>query len=242
MLTEIGLKEIEAKIYLKLLEEDSILASNLARKLKLHRTSVYDTLDKLTNKGLASYFIKSGKKYFRATNPDRLLEIEEEKEMNLREFVTSLKNLKKPQQKEPLFEIYVGREGIKTIWEDILRGLKKGDEFLALATGKAPKILPYYMPQFHKRRIKAGIKLRIIYGDTKEEKERGDELSKMRGILVKYIPRQFTNPAATLIYDNKVAIILWSEDNLVASLAQSEEISASFRNYFETLWKIAKVK
>ena len=76
VLQELGLNEIEIKFYLELLKSESLLASELSSRLNLHRTTSYYILDNLIKKGLASYIIKSGKKYFIAMNPEKLLEIE----------------------------------------------------------------------------------------------------------------------------------------------------------------------
>jgi len=69
------------------------------------------------------------------------------------------------------------------LWEDIIKSIKN-EELLILATGKAPKILPYYLPNFHNRRIKQNIKLNIIYNDFEESKKRGKELAKMKLIIL----------------------------------------------------------
>ena len=67
-----GLTENEAEVYLLLLQEDSSLASALASDTKISRPHVYDSLNKLIEKGLASYVIKNNRKYFRSANPKEL--------------------------------------------------------------------------------------------------------------------------------------------------------------------------
>ena len=46
--------------------------------------------------------------------------------------------------------------------------------------------------------------------------------------------------AATNIYSDKVAIILWSKENPFAILIKQREIAEAYRNYFEMLWKTCK--
>ena len=59
ILEEVGLTGNEIKVYLALLELGSVTAGDILKKIELHRGAVYDTLDKLIDKGLVSYFIKN---------------------------------------------------------------------------------------------------------------------------------------------------------------------------------------
>ena len=240
ILQDLGLNEIEIKVYLELIKSGSLLASEVASRLNLHRTTSYYILDNLIKKGLASYVIKAGKKYFMATNPEKLLAIEKEREIKLKSLIPQLISLRKPFEEIPLVEVYEGKEGLKTIWEDILKSLSKNQEISILATGKTPKILPYYLPSFHNRRIKQQIKLKIIYNDIEESKKRGKELSKMRLTQVKYLQKEYILPSSTLIYGEKVAFMLWNENKTIGILIQDKNMNKSFNSYFNLLWKIAK--
>ena len=240
VLQELGLNEIEIRVYLELLKSESLLASEIASRLNLHRTTSYYILENLIKKGLAGYVIKSGKKFFIATNPQKLLEMEKEREIKIKSLIPELIRLKSPSEKMPVVEIYEGKEGLKTIWEDILKSLSKGQELSILATGKSHKLLPYYIPNFHSRRIKQGIKINIIYNNVPESKERGKELSKMKLTEVKYLAKEYFMPSSTLIYDEKIAFMLWNENRIIAILMHDKDINKSFNSYFNLLWKLAK--
>ena len=54
----------------------------------------------------------------------------------------------------------------------------------------------------------------------------------------KYIKDEFSSPTTTFIYDDKTAIIVWSETP-IATLISSKEVADSYRKYFELLWKEA---
>jgi len=110
-LQQLGLSEKEAQLYLKLLTIGSASAGELIKELKFYSKTVYELLEKLIEKGLVSYVVKSNVKYFEAADPERLSEIlsEQQNELEqknrlLRELSPSLKNsansqgnLKKPQ-------------------------------------------------------------------------------------------------------------------------------------------------
>ena len=79
-LQEADLTGNEAKIYLALLELGSALAGEITKKSGINRTNVYDALDRLIEKGIVSYVITANRKYFEATNPERIISYLEEKE------------------------------------------------------------------------------------------------------------------------------------------------------------------
>jgi hypothetical protein len=42
------------------------------------------------------------------------------------------------------------------------------------------------------------------------------------------------------IYRDKVAIILWNEENPIAIVIKNKDISEGYKKYFEMTWKISK--
>jgi len=216
------------------------LASEIASKLKLHRTTAYYILENLIRKGLVSYVIKSGKKYFEALQPEKILDLEKEKISKIEKFVQEIKLIREPLTQKPHIEVFEGIEGIKTIWEDVLRSLKSGEEILIMATGRAPQTLPYYMPNFHTRRIEKKIGIKIIYNETKYTLSRGSELEKQKHVKVKYISKKYLMPVSTLVYFNKTAFMMWNKDHIMGMIIQDTEMHSNFKNQFKMLWEIAK--
>ena len=49
----------------------------------------------------------------------------------------------------------------------------------------------------------------------------------------------YDTPASTWIYGDKVAIVVWSEP-IIATLIRSKEVSKSYKQFFEFLWKNSK--
>ncbi|MBS3097524.1 hypothetical protein J4209_01870 [Candidatus Woesearchaeota archaeon] len=48
-----------------------------------------------------------------------------------------------------------------------------------------------------------------------------------------------TSPTTTYCYGNKVAIVLWIKEKLLAIMIEDEVIANSFKEFFEVLWKNA---
>jgi len=241
VLKQIGLTDNEIKVYLAMLEEDENLASTIANKTKINRSLMYTILNNLINKGMVSYVIKENRKYFRATDPEKILNILKEKEELIKKQEEAIKNilpglrkLKLPKEEEVRVEIYRGKEGLKTLLDDML----KTGYYLCLGySGLSMDVAPYYWTHWHKRRIKLGIKRKII---TKEQMRRHKAM-KWGLTSARYVPDELNIPISTMIYGNKVWTMLPAGKNdQVSILIESENIANSYRNYFNLLWKIAK--
>ena len=72
LLKNLGLSEQEIKVYLSLIERGASLVSNIARDTKLHRPTIYQSLTKLSNKGLITVSPKGNQKLYSAESPEKL--------------------------------------------------------------------------------------------------------------------------------------------------------------------------
>ncbi len=78
-----------------------------------------------------------------------------EKELSLQGIMPQLLELAKPKTKKPIVELYEGKEGLKTILNDVVR--TKPKEFLDWTSGVTTIVLPYFINKWKKERAKAGI-------------------------------------------------------------------------------------
>src|SRR3972149_7627374 len=74
-LQELGLTKNEDTIYTKLLRLGPSTAGEITEGTGIHRRNVYDSLERLIQKGLVGFFSKKGRKYFQASDPRRFLDI-----------------------------------------------------------------------------------------------------------------------------------------------------------------------
>ena len=86
-LKNLGLTENESLIYNALVKHGSSTAGKISQFTGLHRRTVYDSIERLLEKGLISFINKNNRKYFSAASPNRLLEILKEKENSLQEIL-----------------------------------------------------------------------------------------------------------------------------------------------------------
>jgi sugar-specific transcriptional regulator TrmB len=227
-LKQAGLTENESKIYLSLVDHGPNLAGRISRLTGLHRRTVYDVTEMLIKKGLIGYILKNNRRYFEASNPNRILEILQEKEDILTPIVHNLLEKYNTKKEKQETNFYKGKEGLKAIFEDQLNY----KEILILgASPQAYEILKFYFKWYDKKRIKKKIKVKIIAYDRK--------ITNIPLAEIRYLPKKYESPVAMNIYGNKTAIILWAEKPIVIAIRE-KEIADSYRNHFELMWKLAK--
>ena len=132
-----------------------------------------------------------------------------------------------------------GVEGIKNVYSSILDVLKKGDDYYAIQVDPElfKKDFIKFIQFYHKQRIRAGIKVKLLSNETTRK-----EVIKCMSIVSKGMEIKFTSrpiPAATLIFGDKVATFVWSNDP-VCIVIQSKQIALRYKKFFEYLWNTAK--
>ncbi len=223
ILRTLGLSGKEIKIYLSNLRLGSSLVQKIANFAGLNRTSAYDLLKSLEQKGFASYIIKSGKKYYQATKPNKILDLLKEKEELVKKILPELNSLSEIVGSRPNIEVYVGKEGLKSIFEDILRNSKS---FLCIASKKhLSNLFKYYFPHFVERRKRKRIKVRIISDEQPYDKKAPYKLIKQK---IK---------TATWLYNGKIAMISLEEKEPIGILIEEKNFYETHKLMFDLLWK-----
>jgi sugar-specific transcriptional regulator TrmB len=231
ILEDAGLTRNESVVYRALLELGPSLAGQISRKTGLHRRTVYDVVEMLIKKGLIGYIRKNNQKYFEASSPERFRDILREKENAISEFIPEMMSLYGKTKEKQETNFYNGRQGLKTVLEDELE--HGTDEILILgASPMAYEILEFYFKWFDKKRKNRKIKTRIIFSEKSKIRIPCSE--------IRYLPQKYSSPLAVNIYRDKVAIILWSEDNPIAIVIKNKDVSEGYKKYFELTWKLAK--
>src|SRR3989344_348993 len=223
----------ESKVYLILLKLGPNMAGRVSKEANLDRTSVYNALKSLLQRGIVSYAVEANRKVFKAENPDKILDYYKEKEEISKSITLKLKQFYNKKNEKSNLTLYQNFKGLKTVFQDILISCKKGDEYLVIGSeGQFSEKMPYYSPLFRKFKEKNKIKTRMLI--------RSDTIKK-RGKLTEYriIPSDIKSPATINIFDGKVAIFIWDEKP-EAILIKNKDISESFKNYFNFMWKNAK--
>ncbi len=238
ILKEYGLSDKEAKVYLAALQLGSSTAHQIAKKSSSIRTTTYDVLKSLIEKGLVSYVIKNRMKYFESADPSKLISILEEKKKKIERLLPELNELKQSATEKPKVELYEGKEGIKTIMQDLLKTKKPVVSFSN--THNILSLLKFFVPQFIEQRKKAGIRIRLLTEKSKETMQLMKKKDKTEKRETRFLPAIEKVPNTVYIYGKKVAILNTTEKEPVGILVENEDYANTMRILFEDFWKKAK--
>ncbi len=236
ILTNIGLTDKEARVYLSMIELGQSVVSDIASKAKINRVTTYDILKKLKEKGLVSTLTKNRIKYFSPTDPEILASTFEQKAASLKNAVPTLKRLR-GETVHPRIQYFEGLEGIKSIYEDTLTAKK---EILNFSNSEEiRKLWPTYDQDYVTKRAKQKIHLKgIITADEAGKKVHTEDAKYNREMRL--LPKDkynFTNEIN--IYDDKVAIISFASEEPIGMIIQSRQIAQSQRAIFQICWDFA---
>ena len=222
ILKSLGLSDKEIKIYLASLQLGSSLVQSISNFAGLNRTSTYDLLKSLEQKGFVSYTIQSGKRLYQATRPNKIIDMLKEREELVKKILPELNSLSESVGKRPNVEVYTGKDGLKTIFENILSESKS---FSCIASKKQLfKLFQFYFPNFVKRRKKKGIKVRIL-----SEIQPFDKSANYK-IIKKKIK------TATWLYNGKIAMISLEENEPIGILINEKNFYETHQMMFDLLW------
>lgn len=151
-LKKFGFPKNLAKVYIALYKKGESKARDIIEETGLHRNIVYNNLDKLIDKNLATKKKEGHVKVFQALNPERVREEIKRKEELADSIVEKLKTIREPQEqsvviregveelKEKLFELYEQMEadetwktlGMSGIWFENILSNEEHEELIAL--------------------------------------------------------------------------------------------------------------
>ncbi len=242
ILESIGMNATETQVYDLLLSLGPTTAGNLISATKLKRATVYDALDRLIEKGLASKSDKNKKTQYQPLSPTNLLGLAENQASTINrakaDIQTALPDLMSSyilNVGKPVIQYFEGVEGIKTLIKDSLEERKP---ILSIVQSrKLPPDLYSWLHSYYKReRVKRGITRTIINSGTWTEgfiKNDPKELRKSK--IVEEKKYGFQNEMN--IYGDKVAIINNPKgDKLIGVLINNPLIAATLRSWFELTW------
>ena len=106
--------------------------------------------------------------------------------------------------------------------------------------GETYNLLPAFLDDFHKNRVKAKIKSRGLLLNNPNAVKRGQILSKMSLTKIKYLPKSFITPTVINIYNNKVTFYSVTKEKIpFIILIENNQLVNSFKEYFEWLWRLS---
>ncbi|MFZ2193070.1 MAG: helix-turn-helix domain-containing protein [Candidatus Moraniibacteriota bacterium] len=233
-----GLSEKEAKVYVAVLELGEATIAEITKKSKIKRSTIYDILNTLKEKGIISQTRLNKRPIFLAENPKKMLEKLEEKKRGLEEAVPELLSIMNLLDKKPKIRYFEGIEGVREVFEDTLRypnqelltwfshpNINLGEDFF----------WKYYNPERLKRKIWG----RAIATDTPQNRALNETfgnkwLAKMKISSNKSLLK--LDIEIKIYGKNKVGIVSYKED--LGIVIESKKIYDGLKAIFEVMWDL----
>lgn len=238
LLREIGLSHNEARVYEALLQIGETSVQAISLKSKVHRRNVYDSLNKLMEKGLASEVFVKGEKNFKAINPRRLLELLKEKEERVNKLLPEMQlKYESVEEKEEAY-LYRGIEGFKNYLQDILK-TRETVYFIGAKAFWLDERLQHFLPRFQRERTKLGIKFMHLF--DYEVKEQKPEMLELVGKPYKFLPKQYSSPTAVDIFGDYVVTFVGVkpgklEEEPLMFVMKSKKLADGYKKFFQFMW------
>jgi sugar-specific transcriptional regulator TrmB len=225
-----GLTRNEVKVYLVLNDHGSNKAGRISRLAKIDRSSCYNSLKSLIEKGLASYVLIGNIKWFQVTGPKRILDYLHEQEEDVKEIIPQLQARHKAAKLEGQVRLFKGMKGVKSILMDVVRTGK--DNLVLGSEGQFSKKMPGFAAQFERMKNENRIHTRLIVRKGRKEL---DSLTSEYRCLADISE----SPAVTNVYGDKIAIIIWT-DEPEGILIENSAAARAYKSYFDFMWKKAR--
>lgn len=211
-LLQFGLNEKEISVYLSLISLGPAPVRLIAKQAAVNRGTSYDILKSLIELGLVSYYKQYQKsdrrQYFVAEPPQKILDAIENKKRSLEtvklQMAKSLPELESIYEKSgarPVVKYYEGKEGLRTILEDVLFVMENEAEktYYVYSSADIRDYLYKVYPRFNEDRLAAKISVQAIAIGGGGELAGLDER--------KWLSKKEGTPTYVLIYSGKVAMI-----------------------------------
>lgn len=238
LLRELGLSEKEAKVYLIILSLGTSTVNTIAENTDLIRTTTYDTLKTLREKGMVSSIVRNKILHFEATDPQKLIESFDAKKQKLMEALPGLRKLHRELPVGPTVELYDGIEGIRTIWQDIIKEKK---ELSAISNYDSLfNTLKYFSPRFIKQRIQQKIFVKLITEKTPDAINTWKKNDKTELRITRFIPSIEKIKITEYIYGEKVAILSTDPANPLGIIIRHPDFAKEQKLLFDLLWEKAE--
>jgi len=172
-LQEIGLSDKEATVYLALLQVENSSISDLAKKTKINRTTVYPVLQSLQKKGLASEAQVGKTIHYQAAPPERLETfverqkvVLEERSARLKDIIPQIKSIAREEGERPVVKIFEGRDGAISAYQefyDFPKGESKNGHFAINSDLLEEVFTEKEMERFRVLRTDKDIRTTVVY-------------------------------------------------------------------------------
>ncbi len=242
-LEQLDLNKNEAKVYLELLKLGLTNAGPIVTNTRLHRQLVYEALDRLVEKKLASVLIKNNRKHFQAASPNMILKLIQEKETKAREILPELLKLRTQADDQIEIRTLYGQKGFLENLKIIIESAAADDGIMRIIGG-APDTKFYevlgdsyveYVKLLEDNKVK-----KYLISPEEYSKDFKRKFALEEGNILKTLSKGISSPTYTRITKNMVSIEIYASDIVIVQMF-NKAIAKGYRENFDLLWEQAEL-
>ncbi|OGY31243.1 MAG: hypothetical protein A3C02_02985 [Candidatus Andersenbacteria bacterium RIFCSPHIGHO2_02_FULL_45_11] len=248
-LTNLGLTDKEAAVYVSCLELGPSAVQPVAKKAKVVRATTYVILESLMSMGLVTKYKEGKKTLFSAEAPHQLLrllerqqEVIQEKHRDLESILPELQMLTKAAGDKPSVRYFEGKEGLRAMRQEIIMYAHSGDVVYNFTPADhLNSVFPDNEDTYYPQRVAKKVYAKTLF-TTKSDSLRKRWISNAENGVseFRYIPTEkFPVPAGMTIYRDRIATGSFT-GKLFGVVIESEQIANMMRALFELSWDAAK--
>lgn len=232
LLAACGLSAKASAVYVALAKHAPATVAQTARSAKLYRTDVYASLPALKKLELISTVRSGGRTLYYLTPSSRLKTLAEQK---LGVSARALLILEKIGTKAGPVRVLHGKEGLRTVLNDLTASLQRNDVFYRISSRKADTDVEQYTPtSYRAERDRKKLEQFVITNSALKARP----FKKRIECLSKAVPKEedpFEDNAAQLIYGDKIAFVDYNTETAV--IVENPTIARFQTHVFRLLFK-----
>jgi len=235
-LTNIGLTDKEAKVYMAGMSLGPSRVQDIASAADVKRTTVYSILESLKVRGLFKTELIGWKTLYTAEPPEKLESLVETMRHSVRENLPEFNALYNLHSSGAFISYYEGIEGVKNAYEGLLRDIKPREDYLVI--GDSAEWFTQDQEFFHsflKRRAKLNINIRLLLQDTPTAREQ-KKMERQHNQHIKILPAGFKLSANVVMIPRRLILNQYKMSPL-AMVIENESIIQTNRELFEIIWQ-----
>lgn len=217
ILKQLGFNDIAEQIYLTLLNKGACSISELAQFIGKHRPIIYRTIPELASVNLIAKISKGKRILYKAESPANLSTLSKKQVEAVNVALPKLLNIFQNKDKKPKVSFFEGKEGIATVYENLITSTKKEEAIYRYESPKDYKRNKRYYPSLYWKRAGASGDIdKYVITNQKTHQTRHANLNRFsKAVSVPFednITEIIGNDKVIFIdYDTETAIVIENE-------------------------------
>ena len=235
-LIQFGLDQNEAKVYLAALSQGSTTVLRISKSTDVKRTTVYEVITSLIQKGLMKKEIHGFKTLYAAEHPERLENTLAAKRAVLTRALPELEGMYHLKGTESTLKYYEGLKAIENIYNDLLTDLKPHDFYYAISNIAEWQGLDeeFFIKEHVEKRSFMRIETKLLFTDSPIAQKR-ITTQKNFNEEVRLLPKD-TNIHIDLVVTPYKLVMFQLHAPLIAIVIENKATIEMQKQLFEIIW------